>query len=51
LVVDSILKGGIHVANQEIIIAPSMAIIMTILGMMNGFAGFAAKYLWDASTE
>jgi len=51
LVVDTILKGGIHITDQEITIAPSMAIIMTILGMMNGFAGFAAKYLWDACTE
>ena len=51
LVVDTALNGGVHVTDENIVLAPGMALVITILGMMNGFAGFAAKYLWDACTE
>ena len=45
--VTKIIDGGITITSEAIIISPAMAIVVTVLGMMNGFTGFAAKFLWD----
>jgi len=35
----------------NIIISPVTVIVMTVLGFMNGLSGFAAKHLWDSSSD
>lgn len=35
----------------NIVLSPVTALILTVLGFMNGIAGFAAKHLWDTSSD
>ena len=35
----------------NIMLSPTTGIILTVLGFMNGVAGFAAKHLWDTSSD
>lgn len=46
-VIMRVMEGAITVTETAIIVSPAMALVVTILGMMNGFTGFAAKFLWD----
>ena len=32
-------------------ISPVVVLITTVLGFMNGVSGFAAKHLWDSSSD
>ena len=48
IVINAILEGDIIVTDTSISLSPSLAIVVTVLGMMNGFTGFASKYLWDS---
>lgn len=47
-VINAILAGDITVTPDSISLSPALAIVITVLGMMNGFTGFAAKFLWDS---
>lgn len=51
IVIIKVMDGGITISDSSISLSPSMAMVITILGMMNGFTGFAAKYLWDSCTS
>ena len=52
-VIQTIMQGGIVIQttanNIEVQLSPAMAIVITILAMLNAFAGFAAKHLWDSA--
>ena len=47
-VIMQIMEGAITITESSISLSPGMAVVITILGMMNGFTGFAAKFLWDS---
>lgn len=50
-VIMRVMEGAVIVTDTAIIISPSMALVISILGMMNAFTGFAAKFLWDACSN
>ena len=47
VVIQKVLEGAVTITDSTISLSSSIAIVVTILGMMNAFTGFAAKFLWD----